>query len=76
MFLSPIEIGDLEIEDFNILIDVHPQDSLDSAKLMGLGVPSFVGKPDLSQKKPKLSIEINQDKLFLKIVFRFLLDLT
>lgn len=69
MFLSPIEIGDLEIEDFNILIDVHPQDSLDSAKLMGLGVPSFVGKPDLSQKKPKLSIEINQDKLFLKIVF-------
>lgn len=69
MFLSPIEIGDLEIEDFNILIDVHPQDSLDSAKLMGLGVPSFVGKPDLSKKNPKLSVKIDKDKLFLKIAF-------
>ena len=70
MFLSPIEIGDLEIEDFNILIDVHPQDSLDSAKLMGLGVPSFVGKPDLSKKNPKLSVKIDKDKLFLKIAFQ------
>lgn len=69
MFLSPIEIGDLEIEDFNILIDVHPQDSLDSAKLMGLGVPSFVGNPDLSKKNSKLSVNIDKDKIFLKISF-------
>jgi len=68
-FSSPIQVGELEFENFNILIDVHPQDSLESAVLMGLGVPSFIGKPELSRKNPKLPVDMINDKIFLKISF-------
>jgi hypothetical protein len=68
-FSPPMEIGGMEFEYFHIVIDVHPQDNLDSAQLMGLGVPSFVGNPDLSKKNSKLSVDIDKDKIFLKISF-------
>lgn len=70
-FETPLRISDLEIEQIEITIELHQQSfDVDGAVLASLQVPtSDTGKPDIKQKKPKISQYLDKDNL--RIFFNF-----
>lgn len=74
IFEDPLKIGQMELENMDIVIDLHKQSfDLDKVELMGLAVPQqHSGKPEIQKKKPTIKLELDKDNLF--ILFNFAID--
>ena len=74
VFEDPLKIGQMELENMDIVIDLHTQSfDLDKLELMGLAVPQqHSGKPEIQKKKPTIKLELDKDNLF--ILFNFAID--
>ena len=74
VFEDPLKIGQMELENMDIVIDLHPQSfDLDKVELMGLAVPQqHTGKPEIQKKRPTVKLELDKDNLF--ILFNFAID--
>jgi len=74
VFEDPLKIGQMNLENMDIIIDLHPQSfDLDKVELMGLAVPQqHSGKPEIQKKKPTIKLELDKDNLF--ILFNFAID--
>ena len=74
VFEDPLKIGQMELENMDIVIDLHTQSfDLDKVELMGLAVPQqHSGKPEIQKKKPTIKLELDKDNLF--ILFNFAID--
>lgn len=74
VFEDPLKIGQMELENMDIVIDLHTQSfDLDNVELMGLAVPQqHSGKPEIQKRKPTIKLELDKDNLF--ILFNFAID--
>lgn len=71
VFEDPLKIGQMELENMDIVIDLHKQSfDLDKVELMGLAVPQqYTGKPEIKKKRPTVELELDKDNLFILLNF-------